>query len=306
MRELHGDLTDALGCYQQVLALQADHLEALQASADLLLRLDRFDEALDVLTVLRAGPSRTVAVSARAGELFTRQRRYEAALGAWAEVLSERPRDLQALLGRARGLAALGREAEALEAWAVVLQVNDVTSETLSDASRWTLDALPRAQLEARVERARLTAKVDAEAARAAFEAIFAADLRELTSVVSPVNVPALLEDSAVAREALARVEARQPEVANAWRFTAGLWAEAGVPERALASARKALAIAERSPQNDEKHSMATDQATCGSALLALGRPREALIAFELSLTLWPEYVPAKQGRAQARSMLDR
>ena len=168
------------------------------------------------------------------------------------------------------------------------------------------IDALPRAQLEARVERARLTAKVDAEAARAAFEAIFAADLRELTSVVSPVNVPALLEDSAVAREALARVEARQPEVANAWRFTAGLWAEAGVPERALASARKALAIAERSPQNDEKHSMATDQATCGSALLALGRPREALIAFELSLTLWPEYVPAKQGRAQARSMLDR
>lgn len=108
---------EALAAFDRALSLRPDLPEALQGRGTTLAALGRFAEALAAFDQALARTPDLAEAWVGIGDVFSEQRFYERAVAAYDGALARDPGLARAWLHRARALLALGRFAEAREAW---------------------------------------------------------------------------------------------------------------------------------------------------------------------------------------------
>ncbi|MBI5110902.1 MAG: tetratricopeptide repeat protein [Rhodovulum sp.] len=116
LRDL-GRLDEALAEIDAALALESARTDALVARGGMLGQLGRFPEALAAFDQALARTPDLAEAWVGIGDVFSEQRFYERAVAAYDGALARDPGLARAWLHRARALLALGRFAEAREAW---------------------------------------------------------------------------------------------------------------------------------------------------------------------------------------------
>lgn len=120
--EQSSDPSAALAAFDRAIALAPTLAAAHQGRGNALVLLSRTEHAFEAFeSAARLDPNNAL-VSVRLGHLLTESNRFERALQAYERALGIRDRDTEALQGRAQCLAALGRAAEAVEAYTRLLE----------------------------------------------------------------------------------------------------------------------------------------------------------------------------------------
>ncbi len=307
-----GDYAAALASYDAALARDPNHLAALYNRSNVLLMLQRPQDALVSFDrLLASSPDDAEAHSSRGNALFDLGR-LEEALASYDRALSLDRDYAAALFNRGNVLFELNRLVEALESYngAVSVDPSFVAAHIVRGNLLLTLqrpaEALASydAALQFEIDHAEaLSKRGDAllalgrpEDALLSFDQSLHREPRSEGALNNRGNALQVLKRPQDALESYDRALAINPDFAEAASNRAGALLLLKRPDEALASADHALAL---HPELTEAHCHR------GYALYRLGRYREAATAFERAIALEPSHVQALTGRGHALLELD-
>jgi tetratricopeptide (TPR) repeat protein len=308
-----GKLTEAEGCYLQILAKQPNHADALQLVGAIAYQTGRYDAAADWIGRAIEQNRNVPAWFSNLGLALERQGRFEDALASHNKALELRPDYAEVLNNRATVLKALGRIDEALASYDEALALNPNYAEALNNRGNML----------------QILGRLD--------EALVSYD----RSLELKPNYPEAFNNRGNALKSLGRLDEAlacydaavtlNPNFLTAFNSRGMVLRDMNRPEDALRSYEKALAL---SPNFVEAHNnrgivlaevkrfnealLSYDKALAlnpnlapvlnnrGNLLQELGRADEALADYDKALSLDPNYVDAINGRGSALHRLNR
>lgn len=224
--ELREDLDRAVAAFDEAIALDPTHLDALVWRARSLERLDRDEDALpSFLAASRLLPD-DHELSLRTARLLVRLGRLAEALDVTEGLRRALPTDPEVAFLRAELLSNLERDREALAAWDELL----------------ARDTAPKqgARGRARLMRAIVLARLRDPGAQAAFEQVFDEEQALLRAMFAPPEFFEAVRALPVARDAF-RQHLKRRGTRESWEWGAGVWLRAKMPGEAVAAAERML-----------------------------------------------------------------
>ncbi len=280
--EYRGDLERAIEAFDQALALEPNHREALHERGLAQALLGHHEAALDSFVAASAQAPGDANLRLAIGQSLAKLEKYEAAESAFDEVLRLRPGDEAALFGRANALMALRRDELAVAAWNEVLRAPDNRDINVHGrvARITTTDHL---RIHALLSQALAMGRLGRAEAAGAFRDVFDASSVSLAGPMAPGVFHEALRELEVARAAYrAHLEANAGD-ALTWRRAAQVWQAVRNTDEAICAWDRLI-------------NQAPDaQGWFGKAetLAAAGQLDEAISAYEHSLEYWPGFLGA-------------
>lgn len=269
--DLRGDRESAVAAFDQVLALEPNHLEALSERAYTLAALDEHEAALDSFVVATHLAPANLPLRFGAAKSLQALGRFEGALDACDSLLKAMPAHREGRVLRAELLSALERDELAVSAW-------DELLPTLADEGL-TLNR-------GRLLRACSLARLGRPEARAAFLEVFRASFDKFSAGFRGNPISEALRQFAPAREAFFEFVEASGETLHA--AAAEAWLAAQRPDEALAAADRWV---HGSPLNSRAWFLLAE------VHAASRRVPEALAAYDRSLALEPGFLGAQARR---------
>ena len=295
-----GNLQVALDCYQQILAAQPRHVDAMHNLGVLYGQLGRFDEALSWLGEAGAAQPGNFLVHYHKGRVFQALTRFDEALAAYDQAVELKPDCVEAYIYRGSVLNALRRYEEALSAYdkAVVLMPDHAgtyleRSGVLENLDRYDAAladcdkaiALQPDYAEAHNNRGTLLEAMELrEEALAAYERAIALQPNRVEFHINRAHVLKDLEhfDDAVA--AYDKAIALKPDFAEVYNERGNILSELYRYEDAVDAYRRSIAL---QPDN------AVAFCNLANVLKNLKRYDEAMVCYDKAIALWPDYADA-------------
>lgn len=273
------DYATAERLWRSTLEVEPSNPRAHLALGAVLLREERFDEAIALYRGALQKDARFVAGHYGMAQVLHALQRYDEALAHAEQAVQLDPKYPEANTVKGVILTKLGRHEEAAAAFRRALELDDTHSE-----AHFYLACIydDQRNVDAAIHHYRETLRIRPEHANA---------LRQLADLLVKVNEPAEAI-SLYRRNLLYAGESLRVlnSLANALSFTDRI--EASIPyyERALALAPKEASV----------------HFNYANTLARLGRWKDATLHYEATLRIRPELVPAQQALARARAALDR
>lgn len=280
--EYRGELAEAIEAFDQALALEPGHLEALHERGLAQALLGHHEAALDSFVAASAQSPDDPNLRLAIGQSLAELGKHEAAEGAFDEVLRLRPGDEAALFGRASALMALRRDALAVAAWNEVLRSPDNRNLNFHGRTARVLTTDSR-RLHALLSQALALGRLGRAEAAGAFRDVFDANSVSLAGPLAPGVFHEALRELEVARAAYrAHLEANAGD-ALTWRRAAQVWQAVHRTEEAISAWDRLL---DQAPDAQGWFGKA-------GALEAAGQLDAAISAYEHSLEYWPGFLGA-------------
>lgn len=281
--EFRSDLEEAIAAFNEALALEPRHVEALRERGFAFGLLGQHPEALDsfVAAASLAPADAGVRLAVAQSQLALGQD--EAALASFEEVLRLRPGDDEALFRRAAVLTRSRRDELALSAWDDVLATADTRNLDLHGRTARVLTEDVR-RLQARLSRALVLGRLGRPETTRVFREVFDEHPVEVaSSFVASVLHEALqtLEPARAAYREHCEAHADEPHV---WGRAGNVWIAAHLPDEAIRAWDRAVA---KGPTARTWYGKAEAHAQAGQL-------DAAIAAYRRSLELEPGFLGAQ------------
>jgi tetratricopeptide (TPR) repeat protein len=274
-----GRLVEAIGCYDQALAIDPRLTAAWNNKGLPLADLGRREEAISCYDQALAIDPRWVGAWLNKGNALAALGRREEAIGCYDQALAIDPRDAGAWLSKGSSLATLGRREQAIRCYDQALAIDP------RDAMAWSNKGSALADLGRRAE------------AISCYDQALAVDPRYAEAWLNKGNVLAALGRRAEAISCYDQALAIDPRYAPAWTNKGITLSALGRHAEAISCYDQALAINPRD---------ASAWNSKGNALAALGRRNEAISCYDRALAIDPRDASAWTNKGVALRNLGR